>query len=110
MKLKVVDNNWKIRLLSPEMFIKEHGKSHSDSDAITDTEKFIVDFKIGSLTEVNVRHEVFHMYFDSLLVASANLTPLQIEEMTASLMGKYGEDYIKSSRKVWKWLNKQINS
>lgn len=107
MKIKVAGVFWTVRLLSAEEFSKVHGEKFKDAAAITDTGKKIVDFRREDLNDIHVRHELFHMYFDSLLLDSADLNTLQVEEVTASLLGKYGEEYIKISRKIYRWLVKQ---
>lgn len=107
MKLKIAGDFWEIRLLSPEVFIKEHGPHFKEAAAVTNVLTRTVDYRTDELTEVNVRHETFHMYFSTQLIFDADLSPDQVEETAACLMGKYGEEYIKNSRKIWKWLKKQ---
>ncbi len=101
----VGDVKWKVRLLTQRSFSRHHGKEAKDAGAITDTSSKTTDFIIGHVTESIVRHEVFHMYFDLLLLDSTvGLTPYQVEESVASLMGKHGDQYYASCQTLYKWL------
>jgi len=66
-----------------------------------------VDFKTTAITPEVVRHEMFHAYFTLTLTHNADLSMNDMEEMSATLIGKYGEDLIKNSRKVLTWLKKR---
>lgn len=107
MKLKIGDTNWKIRLLTPEKFISIHGPDSENTEAVTDTGARIVDFKTNAITADVVRHEMFHAYFTLTLTHNADLSMNDMEEMSATLIGKYGEELVKSSRKVFTWLKKK---
>ena len=108
MHLKIAGTFWEIRLLTPSEFISTHGEGFNNAAAVTDVIKKIVDFRTDDLSEIHVRHETFHMYADTQLIKDSNLDMEQFEENAACLMGRYGEEYIKNSRKITKWLKKEL--
>jgi hypothetical protein len=107
MKLKISDVTWKIQLLTVDKFTAKNGEN---CYGITDTDAKVIDFRRDAVTAAVVRHEIFHAYFTLSLVASSNLSMDQTEEVCAELMGKYGEQYIRDSRKVFNYLQKRMKN
>ncbi len=105
MRIKIVDSFWKIKLLTRDAFNKQFG----DGWALTDTENKVVYFCRDNTTRNTVNHEMIHVWFSLAFVASSSLNMEQTEEVMAELMGKYAEDYIKSCRKVYNWLKKEMS-
>lgn len=105
MKIKLGDNNWKIRLLSPEKFFEIH--KDNNCGAVTDTGTFIIDFRTDEILMTHVRHELFHAYFTLTLTENSKMAKDDVEELSATIIGKYGEDLIKNSKKIYNWLKKQ---
>lgn len=104
MKLKVGDTNWKVRLLTPEQFIDIHGEENKETAAMTDTGTHIIDFRNDCIDIINVRHELFHAYFSLSLVSDSHLDKDATEELSANIIGKYGEQLVNNSKKVYKYI------
>lgn len=104
MKIKIADSFWKIKLLTR----KEFDKKFENAYALTDVENKILYFSDDSVNRNTVNHEVFHVFFSLALVASSDLTMDQTEEVAAEVMGKYAEDYIKITRKIFNLLKKEL--
>ena len=105
MRLKIGDVHWKIRLLSPEKFCKIHD---DNNEAVTDPNIKTMDFRTDCINITNVRHELFHAYFTLTLTGDTNMDKDNVEEVSAALIGKYGQDLINNSVKILTWLEKQL--
>jgi hypothetical protein len=106
MKIQIVDEIWQVKLFTPKEFIKYAGKDFKNSEAYTDLEKYEMCFQVGHVTEINVRHELFHCYFFLSNTYTATIDSEAAEEIGAVTVGKYGEELIKNSRKLYKQLLK----
>ena len=104
MKLKIADNYWKVKLLTR----KEFDNKFENGCALTDIENKTIYFVRDNINKNTVFHETFHVFFSLALVASSELTMDQTEEVAAEVMGKYAEDYIRISRKMFNMLKKEL--
>lgn len=107
MKIKIGDQSFKLKLLSREKY-DEVMDEDSESEAMTDLEDNTITFAEDSLNFPGVvRHELFHAYFSLNLVNSSNLNMTQTEELSAEIVGKYGEDIVKLGKKITTWIKRK---
>lgn len=106
MKIKLGDEAWLIKLVPPEEFVSTHGEEFEGTAALTDLEKKEIHFRTDEIDIEYVRHELFHAYFNLLMLKDIELKKDDTEEMSANVIGKYGEELIKNSKKIIKYLLK----
>jgi glucuronate isomerase len=107
MKIKIGDQSFKLKLLSREKY-DEVMDEDSESEAMTDLNDNTITFAEDSTNFPSVvRHELFHAYFSLNLVNSSNLDMVQTEELSAEIVGKYGEDIVKLGKKITTWIKKK---
>lgn len=87
-KIKIKGYPWTVKLLTPKQFAKEAAKQdagESEAFATKDGSRLIV-FQKGSLTPGTIRHELLHAIIAESRIDSADLTPMQVEEMCCEIM------------------------
>ena len=87
--VSIKGKQWTIRFLTNAMY---HKKIGTDSGAITILEKKIIVFNKGNINPGFVRHELLHAFMEESSVESAMLTPVQIEEVCASIIQHHWND------------------
>jgi hypothetical protein len=92
---------WKVYLLGAEDYSDLH---EGDSAAITDLTNKEIHFQVDYLDLATVIHELCHAYFAGSYSNSANPTPDQVEELFCEMMGEFGSEIIRVSRKLRKAL------
>lgn len=97
LKIKILGQSWRVRLLSKRKYRKKHGK---DSIAITRMHKRIVDLSPQGIDFETVVHELVHCYSYELCVRSTNMEPDDVEEFFAELIAKRGQELIDLAHKV----------
>jgi hypothetical protein len=92
------------RLLNDAEFERTHeGSQHTEAITLWHTKR--VDYKASKLSIENVRHEVAHMYMYCSLSETAELTPLQVEEIMAETFGYFGPEMLKVADLIYKKLS-----
>ena len=99
--IRIRGQNWKIRLLSFDMFIKTYGTAQS---AITFPIERLIVFNDEDIKLSYTIHELTHAYFRASHTISANLSTHQVEEVMCEMIGEFGPEIIKMSRKITKHL------
>lgn len=103
----VFGEKWTAFLHEPDDYEDRFGE---DSEAITVTDKIKkfreVHFNSEDLSEVVVRHEVFHIYMTHQYITSAHLKTDQMEEVCAEMFGFQGKDMEKLSNKLYKYFKR----
>lgn len=89
MKVVILGKSWRVKVVSPKTYMKNHG---DDSDAITDLNKRVIDFRNDEFNIEVIRHEIFHAFLEESMVSRASLTPEQVEEIAAEIVGRYAEE------------------
>jgi len=98
MKIKVLGKTWKIKKVTPKTYIKNHG---ADSDAITDLTKRIIYFRNDEFNIEVIRHELFHSFLEESMISRASLSAEQVEEMSAEIVGRYGEEIVFLAKDIY---------
>ncbi len=82
-KLSIKGSDWTIRLLTGPAYNKKYG---ADSGAITLPGSKTIAFNKSMLHPGYIRHELLHALFEESNTESATLTPIQVEEVCASII------------------------
>lgn len=91
-------------LLNDQEFERTHKESeHTEAITLWHTKR--VDYKASKLSIQNVRHEILHCYFFATLSETADLSPLQVEEILAETFGHFGPEMIKMADLIYKKLS-----
>lgn len=99
--IKIKGEEWKVRLLTTNKFIKEHGEA---TGAITIPSEKRIDFRKDEICPSHCRHEIFHAFVEESNTASTDLSTDQMEELGASIMGVNGIEIIQLADKVIAYL------
>lgn len=89
LKIAIKGKGWIVRFLTNAMY---HKKIGVDSGAITILDKKIIVFNKGNINPGFIRHELLHAFMEESSVESAMLTPIQIEEVCASIIQHHWHD------------------
>ena len=100
-KVKVMGQDWKVYLHTPEKFER---KTDSSDAAFVLPELREAHFNSGDLTREVVCHEVWHMWRAGLLTNSARLDTDQEEEMSAELFACHADKMLRFARALYKEL------
>lgn len=105
-KIKILDQDWKIYVLDEDEFIERFG----DGDAaVTLPDIRECYFSEYDISRDIVRHELFHMYAASANLRSAALSIEQFEEFLAEMYGNHADRMLRLSRKLYKQLKEEAN-
>lgn len=88
-----------------------------NDDVVTDADNWAevvfdnreVYFRRSGITEINVRHELFHIYFGYTYTQNSNLDYNQSEELACSLFGQKGDMIITKSQLIFNKLKEVAN-
>lgn len=92
----------KFRLLDDLNYDRTHGE---DSNGITNSITWVVDFRASSFSIRLVRHELLHVYSNTSFLDSAGITATQLEECLAEVFGHFGPEMLKNADLIFKKLN-----
>lgn len=99
----LLGEKWTAFYHEEESYIKKEGE---DTAAVTILSKKEIHFNKEDFSEETVRHECFHLFAAFQTITSANLTSYQTEEVFAEMFGKWGEEMVKTSRKLFNFFKK----
>jgi hypothetical protein len=99
--LKIFDRKWKVRVLDNDAFTKIHG---NDAAGLTIFANKEIVINASDFTLETVKHELWHAYYASLCVSSANLDPAQVEEVSAELHAVYTDNMNTHAAYIYKQL------
>lgn len=92
----------KFRLLDDLNYDRTHGE---DSNGITNSITWVVDFRASSFSLRIVRHELLHAYINTSFTDTAIVSPIQVEENAAEIFGHFGPEMLKNADLIFKKLN-----
>lgn len=89
--LNIKGKNWSFILLHDRSFDKLHNSNpdEGDASAITLSSTHEVHFRKSDLEPSVVAHELLHVLVNASLVGSADLSPAQVEELCAEIVGEH---------------------
>lgn len=74
---------WTVNFITDKTFIKNHGEGHGIALSETKT----INIKRSSVSLETILHELWHAYIYESNLESAELTSLQMEEISADTVG-----------------------
>lgn len=95
--IPIKGRNWRFVLVPDKRYDKQYNSEpneEGDSAAITLPDLNEVHFKKSVWDIVTVRHELAHVLYNMSLVSSADLTPGQVEETFAEIIGHHSSEII----------------
>jgi hypothetical protein len=105
MKISVLGYPWEIKVLGEAEFVKSTKRMKTEGCAaftsISDRQIFLME---KNITKQIVIHEFTHAFYSYLCIESAELSPLQQEEVFCEMMATHGETVLKLSNKVLRRL------
>lgn len=105
--ITIKGQKWKYRLLPDDVYVNKYG---SDSEAITLGSFHLVVFNVSHLSLVGVRHELVHMYSDSLYLQSANISQDDMEEIYAELFSRNWDAMDSQAKQMFEKLTNRRNA
>lgn len=100
-KVKVLNQTWKVYLLSD----KAHGKKFGSCHAIALIDENKIYVRKSSLNEPTVIHELTHAYAAALSLTELELDEDQMEEFFCELFSRHGEQIIKDAKDICQKLS-----
>lgn len=97
--LPIKGKDWKIEFLTQKEFDKKNPNSESCA-ALTFISTKNIQFIKSHLNMVTIYHELFHALLGECSVSSADLQPLQVEEVCCELVGEHLEDLLILGKKI----------
>lgn len=107
-EIQIMDDVWRYRVMSHRAYSHLHDSPGEVSAAVTDKEKFTIDFRPNSLTFEICKHEVFHAYWHYQCIDDACLSDHQREEVAAELYARWGDRMSQKARLMLQQLRKQV--
>lgn len=104
LRIEVLGRIWSIEVLEADAFSKRF-EGEYEGVTIPGTAEIVIND--ADLNFVTVAHEIHHAAFAGLCMSSADLTPAQLEEVTADLFAIHGEKLIALAKQVFKELKSQ---
>lgn len=101
-EFKILDKDWKIRLLGRKKYVKKHGNK---SLALAKGWKREIDVHPNGVSVQTLIHELVHAYLNEMCLLSADLTVENLEEIFAELMAKRGRELLDLSDELMVQIN-----
>lgn len=102
LKLKIANQLWKFKVISSKTYDL---KFEDDGSAATiDLTDRVVIFNKNHMSIREIRHELWHLFFSLTHVNSAELNPLQTEEVSAELFAARGAEILILANKIFHQL------
>lgn len=95
--INIKGRDWKFSLLPDKKFDKLHGE---ENVAMTIPDSLEVHFKKSVWDAKTIKHELLHVIFAMSLVGSTDLSPTDVEEICAEIVGEHCEEIILWSSKI----------
>lgn len=99
----ILGEKWTAFYHEDDKYVRRHG---NDSEAVAILEKREIHFNAEDFSPIVVRHEIWHGFCHFQVISSAYLTTDQTEEVYAEMFGRWGEDMLKISRKLYNYFKK----
>jgi hypothetical protein len=91
--LDIKGRTWTFILMADKKFDKLHNPDiESINVAMTVPSIYEIHFRKSNWDLITIRHEIFHVLYSMGLSGSAELTPAQVEEMAAEIVGHHGPE------------------
>jgi hypothetical protein len=97
MKIVILGKTWRTKLVTPRTYIKNHT---DDSDAITILTDRAIHFRTDCFNIEVIRHELLHAFMEETMMNRASLSPFQVEEIAAEIVGRYAEEIVSLAKDI----------
>jgi hypothetical protein len=90
--LSIKGRDWAFILMADKRFDKLHNNLDNQEGlnvAMTVGAIYEVHFRKSNWDLITIRHEIFHVLYNMSLSGSAELTPSQVEEISAEIVGHH---------------------
>ena len=90
--LSIKGRDWAFILMADKRFDKLHNNQDNQdglNTAMTVGTTYEVHFRKSNWDLITIRHEIFHVLYNMSLSGLAELTPSQVEEMSAEIVGHH---------------------
>lgn len=91
---EIKGKTWHFKLLSDKVFNKIHNPNDEGNTGMTVFSKYEVHFSKSEWDLVDIRHELFHVYFHMSNTGSAGLDSSQTEETMCEIFGNHALEMI----------------
>lgn len=99
--LQIKGRDWKFALLPDRRYDKLYNSAEGDhSAAITLPTVYEVHFRKSDWDIVTIRHELLHVLYNMSLVSSTSLTPDDVQELCAEIVGHHCSEIILWSDRI----------
>lgn len=106
--IDIKGRTWTFALIADKRFDKLYNSEGSNAVAMTLSATYTVHFRKSDWDAVAIKHELLHVLFNMSLTGSADLTPLDVEEVCAEIVGHHSEEIILwASRITERFLGRQ---
>lgn len=98
MKIKIVNQEWKVRAFRLRSYVKHCG---TGSAALCDAELNTITFLNENLSMHTICHELFHAYAYSLALVELDLESEQVDEFYCELFARHGSVILKQAEEIY---------
>lgn len=92
--LPIKGRDWTFSLIPDKRFDKLYNSDGGSAVAMTVSNTYTVHFRKSDWDTVAIKHELLHVLFNMSLTGSADLTPLDVEEVCAEIVGHHAEEIL----------------
>ena len=107
--IPIKGRDWKFVLMPDKRFDKLHNHNEDDTNvAMTCPTIYEVHFRKSDWDVATIRHEMLHVLYNMSLVGSTNMTPGDVQELCAEIVGQHAiEIVLWSDRITEKFLGRE---
>jgi len=99
--LNIKGRDWRFVLIADKRYDKLHNINPDDSSAaITLPTTYEVHFRKSDWDIVTIRHELLHVLYNMSLVSSTSMTPEDVQELCAEIVGHHSSEIIVWSDRI----------
>lgn len=92
--IPIKGRDWQFALIPDKTFDKLHNSQGEGAVAMTNVGNYEVHFRKSDWDLITIRHELLHVLFAAGLSGSAELTPAQVQEVCAEIVGHHTSDIV----------------
>ncbi len=102
-KIKIQGHTWTCHVIDDETFTKQY-TDQLLAFTMIDTKQIM--FRLSNTIET-ITHEIIHCHFSYTHTSSTKLKQHQVEEIFCDLFASRGEEILKQSKLVYRWLRRR---
>lgn len=90
--IPIKGRDWRFILMTDRRFDKLHNPDEDGNAAMTIEGAYEVHFRKSDWTIAGIRHELLHVLYMMSLVGSTSMTPADVQELCAEIVGEHGQE------------------